>query len=513
MEVNRTWRLLLLVSVPLVLAFIVSACSLRDSTEYPAFPVSLPPTTEVVPPVSTPPTTAVSTTTIAVDPEVPEIITISIQDDASLIVDEAPEGTTFEFLPGIHRRFSVDPKDGTTFVGREGAVLSGAVLLEEPVETENGWRFDGFEFTGVDHGSCIDGYDGCGLSQDLFFDDVMLWQVTDPADLEPGTWYWEGTSIYVVDDPSGRRVELSIDAFAFIGDSSDVTIRDLEVVKYATPAQSGAIQAQNPGNGDRGYGWLIEDVEVHGAHGAGIRTGDATIVRRVISHYNGQMGISVSGGTDVLVEDSEFAFNNIAGFRWGWEAGGSKFTRTEGLVIRGNYVHDNIGPGLWTDIDNVNTLYERNRVVDNTGPGIFHEISYSAVIRNNRVEGNGFGFSTWLWGAGILIAASSDVEVFGNLVINNANGIAGIQQDRGAGDLGDYLLARLNVYNNTIDLGEGQMGVVEDIGDPTVFTDREIVFDRNIYGAGVGRSYQWDGRQMDRYGWVDAGQDVNGTWR
>lgn len=510
MGVNRTKRLLMLAAVPFAMAVLVSACT-GATPESPANPVSLPPTTEVT--STTVPPTTVTTSSVAVEPTEPEVVMISPQDNASSIIDEAPEGTTFEFLPGVHRRFAVDPKDGTTFVGRDGAVLSGAVLLESPVAAETGWRFDGFEFTGVVHGKCIDDYFGCELSQDLFFDDVMLWQVTDIADLEPGAWYWEDDSIYVFDDPSQRRVELSIDAFAFVGDSSDVTIRNLVVEKYATPAQSGAIQAQQPGNGARGYGWLIEDVEVHGVHGAGIRTGDATIVRRVVSHFNGQMGISVSGGDNVLVEDSEFSFNNIAGFRWGWEAGGSKFTRTTGLVIRNNLVRGNIGPGLWTDIDNVGTLYEFNRVIDNTGPGIFHEISYSAVIRNNRVEGNGFGFSTWLWGAGILVAASSDVEVFGNVLVKNANGIAGIQQDRGVGDLGAYTLARLSVYDNTIDIGEGQMGVVEDIGDPSVFTDREILFDNNTYEAGVERSYMWDGRELDRFGWMDAGQDVNGTWR
>jgi hypothetical protein len=473
-------------------------------------PATLPPTTTVAddPDPPPPPTT---TTTSSV-PEAPATVIIAPEDDASSIVDEAPEGTTFEFLSGVHRRFSVDPRDGTTFVGHEGAILSGAELLTEATATENGWRFDGIEFTGVDHGSCIDEYEGCGLSQDLFFDDVMMWQVTNPADLTPGTWFWEGSSIFVLDDPSNRRVELSIDEHAFIGDSEGVTIRDLLIEKYATPAQSGALQAQKPGNGDRGTGWLIEDTEIRGAHGAGIRTGDETIVRRVYSHHNGQMGISVSGGTNVLVEDSEFAFNNIAGFRWGWEAGGSKFTRTNGLVIRGNFAHDNIGPGLWTDIDNVDTLYESNRVIDNTGPGIFHEISYSAVIRDNHVEGNGFDFSSWLWGAGILVAASSDVEVVGNVVIKNGNGIVGIQQDRGAGDLGDYLLARLNVHNNTVDVGDGQMGVVEDVGDPSVFTDRDNRFDFNTYLPGVGRSYRWDGTQLFRSGWVDAGQDVDGTW-
>jgi parallel beta-helix repeat protein len=160
----------------------------------------------------------------------------------------------------------------------------------------------------------------------------------------------------------------------------------------------------------------------------------------------------------------------------------------------------------------MDTLYDSNRVVDNTGPGIYHEISYAATIRDNVVEGNGFDFSTWLWGAGILVSASPNVEVHGNEVRGNANGIAGIQQARGDGDFGPHLLSELHVYDNTIELGDGGMGLVTDAGDKSVFTDRGNVFDRNIYEGDPGRSYSWRGKILDRHGWVAAGQDVNGIW-
>jgi hypothetical protein len=491
-----------------------AACS--PSGQEPIQPVTLPPTTAPQTTVVTDPVETTSYDDAPSDPAEAEdetIIRIQPGTNASEIVQEAPAGSTFEFAPGVHRRFAVKPRDGTTFIGLEGAILSGAAVLSDPTAIAGGWRYDGYEFTGVDHGKCIKGYDGCGLSQDLFIDDVMIWQVTDRADLEPGTWYWEGTSIYIADDPTNRRVELSIDKRAFVGDSDNVTIKNIVIEKYATPAQSGAVQSTAPGGGDRGNGWLIEDVEVRGAHGAGIRAGDDTIVRRVYLHHNGQLGIMVSRGINVLIEDSELAFNNIAGFRWSWEGGGAKFTRTKGLTVRRTYSHDNTGPGLWTDIDAIDTLYDSNRIADNTGPGIFHEISYAATIRDNVVEGNGFGFSKWLWGAGILVAASPDVEVFGNEVRRNANGIAGIQQNRGTGEYGPHLLSALYVHDNTIELADGGMGLVTDTGDKSVFTDRGNVFDRNIYEGDAGRAYSWRGKILDRYEWVAAGQDVNGTWR
>jgi parallel beta-helix repeat protein len=513
---DRRYLLIGWVAVFAIWATFAAGCSPADPTG--GVVDTLPPTT--VSPSTTitsvpedQPAASTSTTSANIPEEttVPPVVPIAPNDDASEIVAGAPAGSTFEFAPGIHRLFAVRPKDGTTFLGLDGAILSGAIELEMPVAVDGGWRYDGHEFTGGDHGHCIDGYDACGLTQDVFVDDVMLWQVTDRDELAPGTWFWEGSEIFIFDDPTNRRVELSVEDRAFDGDSDAVTIRNLVIEKYATPAQNGAIQSTVPG-GDRGTNWLIEDVEVRGAHGAGIRAGDGTTIRRAYVHHNGQLGIAVSRGIDVLIEDSEIAFNNIAGFRWSWEGGGGKFTRTDGLIVRNTYSHDNIGPGLWTDIDAINTLYESNRVVNNTGPGIYHEISYVAIIRDNVVEGNGFDFPGWLWGAGIQIAASSDVEVVGNEVRGNANAIAGLQQARGEGAFGPHLLSGLKVHNNTIAVADGRVGIVTDTGDSAVFTERGNQFDDNTYQGVDGRIYSWGGSIVDRHGWVDAGQDVNGTW-
>ena len=123
---------------------------------------------------------------------------------------------------------------------------------------------------------------------------------------------------------------------------------------------------------------------------------------------------------------------------------------THNLIVRGNLVHHNYGPGLWTDVDNIDTLYEYNEVSDNDDAGIFHEISYRATIRNNTVSRNGFGYHPWLWGAGIQVAASRDVEVYGNVLIDNAQGIAALQQNRGTGLYGPRQVVNLYVHDNTI---------------------------------------------------------------
>ena len=114
-----------------------------------------------------------------------------------------------------------------------------------------------------------------------------------------------------------------------------------------------------------------------------------------------------------------------------WEAGGTKFAGTDGLLIRANNVHHNTGPGLWTDINNIRTTIEHNVVHANTSHGIFHEISYRAVIRDNQVTDNGRAEPLSGWGgAGIRVAASPDVEIHGNVLAGNQNAIMLVQQER-----------------------------------------------------------------------------------
>jgi len=483
------------------IGLLLGACD--SGAEYPRPTAVLPPTT------GTPSTsTVVPGTTIANGD-----IIVARTDDLSVLVAAAAPGSSFVLERGVHRQPPVVPKDGMTFSGRQGAIMSGAVVLEGFIEDDVVWNLDGVAFSADTGGECISGYESCGLPNDLFIDGVMLWRVDTEQEVGPGKWWGGDGRIVMADDPTNRVVEMSVEPHAFIGAASDVTIRDLVIEMYAVPSQHGAIHAQEPNDGLRGERWLIEDVEIRNNHAAGLRTGNATKVLRVFSHNNGQLGIAVSGGDDVVIADSELAYNNIRGYFWEWEGGGGKFTRTSGLVVRGTSSHDNLGPGLWTDIDAVDTLYETNTVTNNLGPGIFHEISGDAIIRDNDVSGNGFGKSNWAWGAGILIAASFDVEVSGNRVYDNADGITGVQQERGIGPIGPRLLDRLFVHDNDVRLSSGVMGVVEDVGDVTIFTDRNIRFESNRYeGVGDRRAYAWEDRYLTWEGWVAVGQDVDGSW-
>jgi hypothetical protein len=186
---------------------------------------------------------------------------------------------------------------------------------------------------------------------------------------------------------------------------------------------------------------------------------------------------------------------------------------TDQLILRGNYVHHNGGPGLWCDSDNIHVLYENNRSEDNVGMGIVHEISYDAIIRNNIVRRNGLSFSAWLWGAGILVAASPNVEIYGNTVEGNGNGIGAVQQARGAGAYGPHETSNLWVHDNDVTMATGLTGIAQDINDTSYFTSRNNRFQRNRYVLGTGALYfTWMNNGRTESEWKMYSQDVDGTF-
>jgi parallel beta-helix repeat protein len=180
-------------------------------------------------------------------------------------------------------------------------------------------------------------------------------------------------------------------------------------------------------------------------------------------------------------------------------------------------VFDNDGNGLWVDINNVDWLIEDNNIYDNFGQGIFIEISYAGVIDGNTVTNNGHERGgTWLYGAGILVAHSPDVEVMNNTVSGNYNGIVGIQQSRGSGTLGEHLLSNLNVHDNVICMARGKSGVGDGTGTGAFQGARNNDnWEDNDYTVPntTGSFWTWNNASQTWAGWNGFGFDTPGGSR
>ncbi|MFP3882607.1 MAG: right-handed parallel beta-helix repeat-containing protein [Actinomycetota bacterium] len=294
--------------------------------------------------------------------------------------------------------------------------------------------------------------------------------------------------------------------FAFGGPGDDVTIEGLEIRNYASPVTEGTVRTHNSSKR-----WVIRANEIHNNAGQGIKFGeDWRIVGNYI-HHNEQYGIG-GAGNNVVVESNEIAFNNhdlsVSPYHG---AGGTKFVRTENLLVKGNCSHNNGGPGLWTDGHNIDTRYEGNLVFDNHHAGIKHEVSCDASIVGNTVRGNGFGNPHWVAGAGILVANSPNVTVRGNLVEDNHDGIGGIQGERDTtqGLNCEILLKNLLVTDNQVVMSSGHTGIVTN--------DTGMVWDSSWNNRFVGNEYsfasagheyfRWESKTLTYAEWKKTGND------
>ncbi len=282
---------------------------------------------------------------------------------------------------------------------------------------------------------------------------------------------------------------------AFKSSATNVTIQGLVVERYNNPTSEGAITGY-------GSGWRILNNEVRYNAGGGIQAFDGFLIQGNNVHHNEQIGVFVQGANGRIINNT-IAYNNPNNrYDMAWEAGGTKFVNTTDLYVAGNNVHNNRGPGLWTDINNHRTVYENNTVKDNVGPGIMHEVSGSAVIRNNTVTNNAHGF----YMGGILIANSNNVQVLNNTVSGNRGGIMGIQDDRGS-----WATTHLTVTGNKISYSTGHTGVLVNSGQDVTATGT-IKFDNNTYTANGNTPFMWKRQTHTPSQWRNLGHDTHSTF-
>ena len=444
-------------------------------------------------------------------------VTLSPGDNIQAAVKAAPAGTTFLLKSGVYRMQVVLPKAGDTFIGQGSVDFNGSEelsFLHDPAGS--GLYVSTAVASTAFHGSCQSLHPLCGYSQDLFIDGQLQNLVSTPAGLKSGSWYFDRghNKVYLPVNPAGHVVELGMESYAFYGSASNVHISNLTVEKYATPAQWGAVGGTTGQSGGLGSGWVVNTVETRWNHGGGIVLGDNSQILNSYVHNNGQIGIKFDFCTNCKAIKNEISWNNYAGFATNWEAGGSKFWSTTNLLVQQNYVHDNVGQGLWTDTNNVGTTYESNVVVNNTEVGILHEVSYSAVLHSNTVKGNQAGSSNWVGNGQIVILSSSNVEIKGNIIevpASSGDGIVIVNQTRGTGTLGPWIASNNYVHNNTVTyLGAAGQSGMTDMNGKTSSLGNRFDYDRYIVAGGGTAHWNWFGHK-DWKDFLALGREPHGV--
>lgn len=341
------------------------------------------------------------------------------------LINSAASGSTVN-VPACIYRESVTVNKPLTLIAAAGAEIRGSDVWNNWSQQGSTWMSDKSVPSFTTHGDCKRNTSRCKWPEQVFIDLKPLVQVAS----NPGAGQFAVNSsrkVILGENPAGRKVEVTTRTSWLAGGADNVTIQGFRMRHAANDSQSGALTTRSRSN------WIIQDNVLSDTHGGVLsigRSNTSKVLRNDIFR-GGQLGIHGSGGTSNLIQANKIHHNNTEDFLVAWEGGGFKITHAYKMVVDGNEAYNNNGPGLWCDIDCKDVTYSNNRIHHNANSGIWFEISDGAKIYGNVAWENGWGYSTWGWGAGILIASSKNAEVYNNTTAWNADGIVVLSQNRG----------------------------------------------------------------------------------
>lgn len=222
-------------------------------------------------------------------------------------------------------------------------------------------------------------------------------------------------------DGGGTRDE------AFASEVTDVTIWDCEFKNYRGKNSSGVVNAVGGAAIRLRSRWRLIRPEGHLNKFSAVRfMGDDGLIEAGRLHANGQYGFNGTSHRGIIRGTEVFGngVNSSALTGVGSDTGGCKIVHSKDFQYLNVYSHDNVrdanngGNGLWSDINNLNHIFDGCRVEDNDGNGIFYEVSIGAEIRNCIAKRNGRNQTSDLWPVKtqILCSNSPDVWIHDNTV-------------------------------------------------------------------------------------------------
>lgn len=373
------------------------------------------------------------------------------------------QGKTVYFAAGVYEVNQLDIKTNLRLVGQPGTVFTGVVRLHDWREKKgsNGQLLSNTYWhtvpSGIDYNrgintSCESGL-LCKYTQTLFVNGIAVPLIDQNAfdDRKKEEWFFfndqgdneSGNDVLIYQNknpdfsgPNDPDVVVTMSThYAAISDSSAWWSRHVEIENITFFGYTDhAFRTQDD--------WKVSHCTFRRNHFTGLRLGGKNVeINNSQFISNGRTGIEGYGSVNALVHHNEFSYNNQSGFKKGQHAGGMKTTGTMNLRAYNNYVHDNFGPGLWSDIGCVNTKYygnyisNQNAEIKTQSIGIIYELSTG----NHPTLGGSTQVSDWeifhnvielQSSESIFIINSSNVETYYNTLERNVKGIHLLQDAR-----------------------------------------------------------------------------------
>jgi len=271
-------------------------------------------------------------------------------------------------------------------------------------------------------------------SQQVFVDGTILSQIggnpyyspkrlpivgKNMSDMFPGSFYFDPASgslyVWLVDgsNPNAHIVEASVRPWLFY-------IKKKRYIKlsgfiFQHSNTTALIKTGWPAVNISGDDCIVENNSISWCDFTGLGGyGNNLVIRNNTANYNGNSGMSFSG-TNIVMDNNKTNYNNYRKFDMNWQGGGMKNTIFSKSIIRYHVAKNNLGHGIWCDIDCKDVVIESSKAQQNDGMGIFYEISNDALIKNNITTENKQN--------GIYISASNNCKVLNNIAYANIRGI------------------------------------------------------------------------------------------
>lgn len=328
-----------------------------------------------------------------------------------------------------------------------------------------------------------------GYAEQFVYEGKALTQVTSRSSLSVGEFYvdWNANKVYTWlpnnDDPrsSGSTVWGSTRQTLFTASSTTsgeyITVDGLNFRHAANFPQQPAVRTSE--------GWVVKNVKIDLTNAVSFGFyGDNVYVSNLTISNSGHTGLT-GQGVNALLNKVTLTGNNTKKFRWTWESGGGKLTRTDGLYVLNMNTYNNFGAGLWLDIYNTNFVVDGGFFHDNKpygndyeGLGVFVELSTGP----GRIENvSAYGHS----GASISISESTNITV-------SRNYLADYFEIRNMSNRG-MSVRNIGVYNNYFKNAK----FVSSIGDLDInsFDTLNINADYNTFDNGSDAWYNWKGKK------------------
>ncbi len=370
-------------------------------------------------------------------------------------ITAAPHGGTVVIRGGVYRESLTISNERLTLqpYPNEAVIIRGSRTLSSFIAVGGDWRRDGwnYQFPRQAPETVAANYPMANAPDMVFYDGQPLRQVSKLSQVSGKAFFVDYTTsqLFIGIDPVGHVLEGSYLQTALMLNNADNSIvRGLQFERFATPVNTHGAVVDLSDDVTFEHNIFVDNA----SSGLSLR-GNRTVVAGNTFGFNGQLGLHAFQTDGAVIEDNKINNNNTERFDQFQEAGGAKLVQSVNVQFAGNYVLNNIGNGIWFDIDSDHAVIVRNEAFSNNRNGIQFEISDGAIIAGNTVRSN--------TDVGIHIIESTNIDVYNNVVYKNDVALTVWDGSR------PHLVGNIAIRNNVLMDARATSTALLDVDDKT----------------------------------------------